>query len=135
MIGVMPLSWRILSGRISRVFGDCILMLPNSYFYGSLVARKKRCWKTFVAVPIGCEISCTDFIPRCSSCARLLTSLGSGICLSSPLPPLTRRCSARAGRCWGLCRYRDLLHLKIYVRIPALEDGPPLPVERLHARL
>src|SRR4029450_4596379 len=41
----------------------------------------------------------------------------------------------RAGRCWGLCRHRHLLHLNIHVRIPALEDGTQLPIERLHARL
>ena len=29
----------------------------------------------------------------------------------------------RAWRCWGLCRHRHLFHLKIYVRIPALENG------------
>ena len=29
----------------------------------------------------------------------------------------------RAGRCWGLCRYRALFHLKVHVWIPALEDG------------
>ena len=46
-----------------------------------------------------------------------------------------RRYGRRAGRCWGLCRYRDLLHLKVHVRIPALEDGAQLPVERPHARL
>src|SRR6266581_698672 len=43
--------------------------------------------------------------------------------------------SARAGRCWGLCRRRHLLNLKVHVRIPALEDGTQLPVECLHARL
>jgi hypothetical protein len=43
--------------------------------------------------------------------------------------------SGRAGRCRGLCRYRDLLDLKVHVRIPALEDGPQFPVERPHARL
>ena len=42
---------------------------------------------------------------------------------------------ARAGRCRGLCRYRDLLDLKVHVRIPALEDGAQFPVERPHARL
>ena len=41
----------------------------------------------------------------------------------------------RAGRCWGLCRYRDLFHLKVHVWIPALEDGAQLPVERSHVRL
>ena len=41
----------------------------------------------------------------------------------------------RAGRCWGLCRYRDLLDLKVHVRIPAFEDGAQFPVERPHARL
>jgi hypothetical protein len=41
----------------------------------------------------------------------------------------------RAGRCRGLCRYRDLLHLKVHVRIPALEDGAQFPVERPHSRL
>lgn len=43
--------------------------------------------------------------------------------------------TTRAGRCWGLCRYRDLLDLKVHVRIPALEDGAQFPVERPHARL
>ena len=42
---------------------------------------------------------------------------------------------ASAGRCRGLCRYRDLLDLKVHVRIPALEDGTQLPVECSHARL
>src|SRR5262249_34367436 len=41
----------------------------------------------------------------------------------------------RAGRCWGLCRCGHLLTLDVHVRIPALEDGTQLPVERLHARL
>ncbi len=41
----------------------------------------------------------------------------------------------RAGRCWGLCRRRHLLNLNVHVRIPALEEGTQLPVERLHARL
>jgi predicted dehydrogenase len=41
----------------------------------------------------------------------------------------------RAGRCWGLCRYRALFHLKVDVWIPALEDGAQLPIERSHARL
>src|SRR2546428_1850668 len=42
---------------------------------------------------------------------------------------------SRAGRCRGLCRYRDLLDLKVHVRIPALEDGAQFPVERPHSRL
>jgi len=42
---------------------------------------------------------------------------------------------ARAGRCWGVCRYRYCLSLKIHVRIPALENGAQLPVERPHSRL
>jgi hypothetical protein len=29
----------------------------------------------------------------------------------------------RAWRCWGLCRHRHLLHLKVHVRIPALKNG------------
>jgi len=41
----------------------------------------------------------------------------------------------RAGRCRGLCRYRDLLDLKVHVRIPALENGAQLAVERPHSRL
>jgi chromosome partitioning protein len=41
----------------------------------------------------------------------------------------------RAGRYRGLCRYRDLLDLKVHVRIPALEDGAQFPVERSHSRL
>ena len=41
----------------------------------------------------------------------------------------------RAGRCWGLCRHRHLLHLKVHVRIPALEDGAQLPVQRSYPRL
>jgi hypothetical protein len=36
----------------------------------------------------------------------------------------------RAGRCWGLCRRRHLLNLKVHVRIPALEDSAQVPVER-----
>ncbi len=42
---------------------------------------------------------------------------------------------ARAGRCWGLCRHRHLIHLKVHVRIPALEDGAQLPVQRSYSRL
>src|SRR5882724_2229104 len=45
------------------------------------------------------------------------------------------RCPERAGRCWGLCRHRHLIHLKVHVRIPALEDGAQLPVQRSYARL
>jgi hypothetical protein len=41
----------------------------------------------------------------------------------------------RAGRCWGLCRYRYCLSLKIHVRIPALENGAKLPLERPYSRL
>jgi hypothetical protein len=41
----------------------------------------------------------------------------------------------RAGRCWGLCRYRALLDLKVHVWIPALKNGAQLPVERPHSRL
>jgi hypothetical protein len=41
----------------------------------------------------------------------------------------------RAGRCWGLCRRRHLVYLNVHVWIPALEDGPQLPVQRLYARL
>src|SRR2546428_11115401 len=41
----------------------------------------------------------------------------------------------RAGRCWGLGCHRHLLNLNVHVRVPALEDGTQLPVERLHARL
>ncbi len=41
----------------------------------------------------------------------------------------------RAGRCWGLCRHRHLIHLKVHVRIPALEDGAQLPVQRSYSRL
>jgi hypothetical protein len=48
---------------------------------------------------------------------------------------LTLTHQGRAGRCWGLCRRRHLLNLKVHIRIPALEDGTQLPVERLHARL
>jgi hypothetical protein len=51
-------------------------------------------------------------------------------------PAASPTCLAlRAGRCWGLCRYRDLFHLKVHVWIPALEDGAQLPVERSHSRL
>jgi hypothetical protein len=55
-----------------------------------------------------------------------------------PVDEADRRLEAfatRAGRCRGLCRYRDLLDLKVHVRIPALEDGAQFPVERPHARL
>ena len=41
----------------------------------------------------------------------------------------------RAGRCRGLCRYRDLLTLKVHVWIPAFEDGAQFSVERPHSRL
>jgi len=41
----------------------------------------------------------------------------------------------RAGRCWGLCRYRHLIHLKVHVRIPALEDDTQLPIQRPYSRL
>jgi hypothetical protein len=41
----------------------------------------------------------------------------------------------RAGRCWGLCRYRELCHLKVPVWIPARADGAQLPVARAPARL
>jgi len=54
---------------------------------------------------------------------------------SKPARSATTRRSRRAGRCWGLCRYRDLLDLKVHVRIPAFEDGAQFPVERPHARL
>src|SRR5262245_54493640 len=36
----------------------------------------------------------------------------------------------RAWRCWGSCRHRHLIHLKVHVRIPALEDDTQLPVQR-----
>ena len=45
------------------------------------------------------------------------------------------RSAERAGRCWGLCRNRHLLHLKVYVRIPALKNGAQLPVQRSYSRL
>jgi hypothetical protein len=53
------------------------------------------------------------------------------------IPPdlVVGRCRRRAGRYRGLCRYRDLLDLKVHVRIPALEDGAQFPVERSHSRL
>jgi hypothetical protein len=51
--------------------------------------------------------------------------------LRAPQQPLV----TRAGRCWGLCRHRHLLHLKVHVRIPALEDGAQLPVQRSYPRL
>src|SRR2546426_3799883 len=38
------------------------------------------------------------------------------LCLELTKGPLV----SRAGRCWGLCRYRYFLSLKIHVRIPAL---------------
>src|SRR5712691_11414095 len=41
----------------------------------------------------------------------------------------------RAWRCWGLCRNRHLLHLKVHVRIPALKNGAQLPVQRSYSRL
>src|SRR4029453_18468359 len=41
----------------------------------------------------------------------------------------------RAGRCRGLCRYRDLLDLKVHVRIPTLKNSAQLSVERPHSRL
>jgi hypothetical protein len=40
-----------------------------------------------------------------------------------------RQLLERAWRCWGLCRHRHLLDLKVHVRIPALEDHTQLPVE------
>ncbi len=43
--------------------------------------------------------------------------------------------SERAWRCWGLCRHRHLLRLKVHVRIPALKNGAQLPVQRSYARL
>jgi hypothetical protein len=61
--------------------------------------------------------------------------------LAEALGPLRRpryvipRMAERAGRCWGLCRRRYLLSLNVHVRIPALEDGAQLPVERSHSRL
>ena len=78
MTGAMPLSWPIPSVPISRVFVGSNSMTRNSYCYESSVERKKRCSKTFVVVPIGYETSCTGFIPRCSSCARLPMSPGCG---------------------------------------------------------
>src|SRR5215831_20521461 len=45
-------------------------------------------------------------------------------------PPTTR-----AGRCRGLCRYRDLLDLKVHVRIPTLKNSAQLSVERPYSRL
>jgi hypothetical protein len=42
---------------------------------------------------------------------------------------------SRAWRCWGLCRHRHLLHLKVHVRIPALKNGAQLPIQRSYARL
>jgi hypothetical protein len=50
-------------------------------------------------------------------------------------PDFHQRVLRRAGRCRGLCRYRDLLDLKVHVRIPALEDGAQFSVERSHSRL
>jgi hypothetical protein len=41
----------------------------------------------------------------------------------------------RAWRCWGLCRHRHLLHLKVHVRIPAPKNGAQLPVQRSYSRL
>src|SRR2546423_9423173 len=38
-------------------------------------------------------------------------------------------------RCRGLCRYCDLLDLKVHVWIPALEDGAQVPVECPHSSL
>src|SRR5262250_1486152 len=49
--------------------------------------------------------------------------------------PNSYRLTKRAWRCWGLCRRRYLLNLNVHVRVPALEDGTQLPVERLHSRL
>jgi hypothetical protein len=51
--------------------------------------------------------------------------------------PQTRvvRGYGRAGRCRGLCRYCDLLDLKVHVWIPALEDGAQFPVECPHSSL
>ena len=46
-----------------------------------------------------------------------------------------RQLTPRAGRCRGLCRYRDLFDFKIHVRIPALEDAGQFPVEHPHSRL
>src|SRR4030095_1244219 len=43
--------------------------------------------------------------------------------------------ASRAWRCWGLCRNRHLLHLKVHVRIPALKNGAQLPVQRSYSRL
>ncbi len=48
---------------------------------------------------------------------------------------LQRQFLARAGRCRGLCRYRDPLDLKVHVRIPTLKNSAQLPVERPHSRL
>ena len=46
-----------------------------------------------------------------------------------------KRKLVRAGRCRGLCRYCDLLDLKVHVWIPALEDGAQFPVECPHSSL
>ena len=63
---------------ISPVFVGSNWMHRNSYCYESSVARKKRCSKSSVGVPIGYGTSCTGFIPRCSSCARRPMSPGCG---------------------------------------------------------
>ena len=78
MTGAMPLSWPIPCAPISPVFVGSNWKNRNSYGYESSVARKKRCSKTSVAVPIGCGTSCTGFIPRCSRCARGPMSPGCG---------------------------------------------------------
>src|SRR6516225_6292462 len=52
-----------------------------------------------------------------------------------PDPIPCPNCAVRAWRCWGLCRHRHLLHLKVHVRIPALKNGAQLPVQRAYSRL
>src|SRR5215471_15549749 len=69
------------------------------------------------------------------------TGLHSTLCVTLPSAiashraESTRPSSRRAGRCRGLCRYRDLLDLKVHVRIPTLKNSAQLSVERPYSRL
>jgi transposase len=78
MTGAMPLSLLTQSGPITPVFVGSNWMNRTCYCYESSVARKKRCSRSSVGVPIGYGSSYTGCIPRCSSGARRPMRPGCG---------------------------------------------------------
>src|SRR5216117_1505774 len=109
--------------RTLHDLGNLDLWCPRDLVVTSSQHQCAKCQKYFQA-------DLADLAPPGSQYTHRVIDLAVRLVVEDGLPY-----RPRAGRGWGLCRCRHLLNLTVHVRIPALEESPQLPVERLHTRL